>query len=61
MPELSTDELHVRKLEIYEHSVRVALAEGILREGESRTLAALRSSLGITDSEHQRIVSEALA
>lgn len=61
VPELSHDEIHQRKLEIYRHSLAGALADGILREGESRTLAALRSSLGITDSDHARILSEVVA
>lgn len=61
VPELSEDDLHVRKLEIYRHSVAGALADGILKEGESRTLAALRSSLGITDSEHASILREVAA
>lgn len=61
VPELSHDELYGRKLEIYRHSLAGALADGILREGESRTLAALRSSLGISDVEHQRLLSEVAA
>ncbi|HVM44517.1 MAG TPA: hypothetical protein VM582_01180, partial [Candidatus Thermoplasmatota archaeon] len=58
VPELSHDELHERKLEIYRHSLAGALADGILREGESRTLAALRASLGITDTEHTKLLHE---
>lgn len=58
VPELSEDALHLRKLEIYRHSLAGALADGILREGESRTLAALRDSLGISDTEHKRMLGE---
>ena len=58
VPELSMDELHLRKLEIYRHSLAGALADGIMREGESKTLAALRSSLGITDAEHQALLRD---
>lgn len=58
VPELSRDELHERKLEIYRHSLAGALADGILREGESRTLSALRASLGISDHEHKRLIAE---
>lgn len=58
VPELSHDELYERKLEIYRHSLAGALADGILQEGESRTLTALRSSLGISDTEHKRLLAE---
>jgi hypothetical protein len=61
VPELSHDELQARKLEIYRHSLAGALADGILKEGESRTLAALRSSLGISDADHARMLSEVAA
>lgn len=58
VPELSRDELRDRKLEIYRHTLAGALADGIIREQESRTLTALRSSLGISQSEHDRMLAE---
>lgn len=58
IPELSTDELRVRKLEIYRHSLAGAYADGILKEGESRTLSALREALGITQAEHEALVGQ---
>lgn len=61
VPELTVDELHKRKLEIYRHSLAGALADGILKEGESRTLSALRESLGISERDHQRLLSEVAA
>lgn len=61
VPELSHDELHLRKREIYAHSLAGALADGIMKEGESRTLAVLRESLGITDDEHRAILARTRA
>lgn len=58
LPELSRDELHERKLEIYRHSLAGAYADGIVREGESRTLKALRESLGITQAEHEMLIRD---
>lgn len=61
VPELSEDEISRRKREIYAHSLAGALADGILREGESRTLTMLRQSLGISDAEHKAILAEVVA
>lgn len=61
VPELSHDELYQRKREIYLHSLAGALADGILKEGESRTLAVLRESLGITDAEHRALLHQVQA
>lgn len=60
IPELSVDELRSRKLEIYRHSLAGAYADGIVKEGESRTLAALRETLGITQAEHERLAREVM-
>lgn len=58
IPELDRDELRERKVEVYRHGLEGALADGMLEERESRTLAALRQSLGVTDEEHARLVAE---
>lgn len=58
VPELTLDELHARKLEVYRHALEGALLDGLMNERESRTLAALRESLGITPAEHERILHE---
>lgn len=57
VPELTVDELHARKLEIYAHSLEGAYEDGILAERESRTLTALRESLGITQQEHDDLLA----
>lgn len=61
IPELGQDEIHRRKLEIYRHGLEGALADGLLTERESRTLIALRSSMGITDDEHEMVLRDVRA
>lgn len=60
VPELTIDELHERKLEVYRHSLAGALADGLIAERESRTLRALREALAITPEEHERILHDLL-
>lgn len=58
IPELGQDEIHRRKLEIYRHGLEGALADGLLTERESRTLIALRSSMGITIKQHEEVLRQ---
>ncbi|HUR68090.1 MAG TPA: hypothetical protein VM370_02510 [Candidatus Thermoplasmatota archaeon] len=47
--------LHERKREIYRHALEAALVDGITDQ-ESRILARLRASLGISEAEHHEMV-----
>lgn len=60
IPELTGNGLDQRRLEIYEHSLTGALADGELSDRENRTLAALRESLGVSETEHQMLVTKIL-
>jgi len=57
-PDLKGEARRRRQLEIYRHGLEGALADGILVDRESRTLQALRESLGVTDAEHAAMVAE---
>lgn len=55
VPVRAGDSQHARKLEIYRHALEGA-REGGISDQESRVLARLRESLGISDSEHESML-----
>lgn len=61
LPRMSVDAERARKREIYRHALEGALDDGIVEPRESRTLQALRATLGLDEADHEAILAEVRA